>query len=47
MGGQEKMSGFSDFGLHALLEFSKAESVKSFVSNPTSKDVLFLLGREQ
>jgi hypothetical protein len=36
---------FSDFGLYPLVhrEFPKAESGKSFVSSPTSKDILFLL----
>jgi hypothetical protein len=44
MGGQEKR-GFSDFGLDAPLyrKFKKEESGKSFVSSPTSKDILILL----
>ena len=44
---QEKKRGFSDFGLHALVhrELPKEKSGKSFLSSPTSKDIVLLLCR--
>ena len=51
MGGQEKKRGVSDFGLYPLVqrEFPKAESGKSFVSSPTSKDLslLYLVAKKE